>query len=138
MPDSVVKYEASYDKENNILFCKFIGSPKSNYDAEFIANKNLEWYLKGGNTKVWQIIDTSEMGMAHPRYVNRFSELDAPNSKKYVIDYCTVCSNMLERIAAKLYDTLSGNPRPIFPTVEKAKEWVLRQQKKRGKTEPIQ
>lgn len=130
-------YIAEYDAETNILYNKFVGTPASFEDAEFIAEKSLEWYKKGDGYKVWQITDVTGMEMAHPKYVNHFTELDAPNSDKYVIDYCVVCASLLERIASKLYGVLSGDRKMIFRSVEKAKEWVLKQQKIKGVRIPL-
>ena len=130
-------YEAKYDQETNILYSRFIGTPNSFEDAEYIAEKNLEAYKKGEGYKVWQIIDIIGMEMAHPKYVNHFSELDEPNTGKYVIDYCTVCKSLLERIATKLYGALTGNKKPIFASIQKAEEWVLEQQLIKGVRIPV-
>ena len=50
-------FKAEYDTETNILYNKFIGTPSSVEDAEFIARKSLEWYKKGNGFKVWQIFN---------------------------------------------------------------------------------
>ncbi len=70
--------------------------------------------------------------MAHLKYVNRFAEMDTPNSDMYVIDYCVVCSSLLEHVATELYGKLSGNRKEIFNTVEEARAWILEQQKSKG------
>lgn len=125
-----MQYKSEYDPETNILITRFIGTPKSFEDAEFMARKNLECYKELGGKKVWQIIDISEMGIAPPKYIGHFSKLEAPILGKYVIDYCTVCSNTMDRIAVRLYNVLVGRPKQmIFANLEKAREWIFEQQK---------
>ncbi len=134
-----MQYKSEYDPEANILITKFIGTPKSFEDAEFMARKNLECYKELGDKKVWQIVDISEMGIAQPKYIGHFSKLEARILGKYVIDYCTVCSNTMDRIAVRLYNVLVGKPKQmIFANLEKAREWIFEQQKFRREVESIE
>jgi len=128
-----VKHEGEYDAEWNIVFLKFINKPQSFEDIDYIIEKNEEFYKKGGENKVWNITDISEMGMASVKFVSYYEKKGRPLVDKYLIDYCAICSKPLEKIAAQLYNILMKEKHPIFKTREEAVSWVLKEQETRGR-----
>ncbi|MCJ7771658.1 MAG: hypothetical protein MUP22_00835 [Desulfobacterales bacterium] len=132
-----MKHEGEYNAELNIVFFKFINKPKSFEDIDYIISENERWFKKGGESKVWNITDVSEMGMASVKLITAYQEKDKYISAKYLIDYCGICSKPLEKIAAQLFNILRGEKHPIFKTREEAIEWVLKEQETKGRFVPL-
>jgi len=69
-----VKHEGDYNPELNIAVTKYINKPQSIEDVDYIVSENERWYQKGGDNKVWNIADVSEMGMAPVKLVTDFQK----------------------------------------------------------------
>ncbi len=133
----VVKHEGEYDAERNIVFCKFINKPKSFEDVDYLVNENEKMYKKGGENKVWDITDVTEMGMAPVKLITAYQDRDKPIAAKYVIDFCIICSKPFEKIATQLFNMFRGEKHPIFKTREEGVHWVLKEQETRGRFIPL-
>lgn len=132
-----VKHEGEYDAELNIVVTKYINKPLSIEDVDYIVSENEQWYRKGGENKVWNIADVSEMGMAPVKFVTDFQKKLKPLLNKYVVDYCVICSKPLEKIAAHLFGILMGEKHPIFKTRKEAIDWTIKEQETRGRFMPL-
>jgi len=132
-----VEYEGEYDPERNITFCRFINRPLSTEDTGYLVEENRKLYSKGGENKVWNITDVSEMGMASVKLVKDYHKKQKPLIEKHIIDYCVICSKPLEKIAAQLFNILMGEKHPIFKTKEEAFNWVLKEQETKGRFLPL-
>lgn len=133
-----IKYEIEYDAELNIVFNKCINKPLTTEDMDHIIEENERWYKKGGQNKVWNIADLSEMGMVSMKLVKYYQQKEKPLNEKYLIDYCVVCSKTMEKIATQLFNILMGRKNPIFRTREEAIDWILNEQETRGKFIPLE
>ena len=132
-----VKHEGRYDAERNIVFTKFINTPKTFEDVDVLINGNAQWYRSGGSNKVWLIADISKMGMAAVKIVQDYHKKEKDLLGKYVIDFCTVCSKPLERVAAQLFNVFMREKHPTCKTMDEAIEWILKQQEIKGVTVPL-
>lgn len=132
-----VIYKGEYDAERNILFNKIINKPQTFEDIDYLVNQDAQWYRKGGENKVWNITDISEMGMASVKLVTYYEKQGKPLIDKYLIDYCVICSKPLEKIAAQLFSILSREKHPILKTREQGIDWVLNEQRARGRFVPL-
>ena len=132
-----VEYYGEYDPELNLVFTKFINKPKTSEDVDVFINGNKEWFAKGGNNRVWNITDISNMGIASVSVVTEYQKKAEPLIDKYLVDYCVVCTNPLEKLTVNLFNILMGKRRPIFKTKEEAIKWVLKEQETRGRFIPL-
>ncbi|MBW1983289.1 MAG: hypothetical protein JRI53_01100 [Deltaproteobacteria bacterium] len=132
-----VKHEGEYDAELNIVFTKFINKALSFEDVDYIISEDERWYSSGKENRVWVITDVSEMGMASVKFVKDYQQKVKPLNEKYVIDYSVICSKPLEKIAVQLFNVLMREKHPVFKTREEAIDWVLKEQRKRGRFMPL-
>ena len=134
---SNVKHEGKYDAEKNLVITKFINRPVTFEDVDILTSGNERWYKSGGLNKVWLIADISDMGMASVKIVQDYHNKEKPLLEKYVINFCTVCSKPLERMAAQLFNVLMREKHPTFKTMEEATNWIQQEQEKKGRFVPL-
>jgi len=133
-----VRAESNYDAEKNIGFIKFINKPLVVEDIDFLAAQITQLSKQGGENKIWNITDVSQMGMASPRLVIYYQKLVKPIIDKYIIAYCVICDKTMERIAAQLFNILMKEKNPIVKTMDEAMDWIIKEQEIRGRFIPLE
>jgi hypothetical protein len=132
-----MEHFSDYDEETNILYIRYGGSPVSDDDIQFILTKDLEGYELGKGMKVWVIFDFTDVKIGKPKLITKFASQRRKQIEKYAIDFCTISTKLLTRVANLLFNTAIGERHPIFAKFEKAREWIFEQQGIRGVSEPV-
>ncbi|MEZ4813330.1 MAG: hypothetical protein R2883_07660 [Caldisericia bacterium] len=127
-----VEFKGNYDKNKNLSIFKYINTPKSKEDIEFVVERATPLWKGDGIHKSWNITDITALGQAPPSLVIYYNKLCKPILKKHVHNYVVIAGTLLEKVATSLFNTFMGEKHPVVSSMEEALEMIEKLQARDG------